>query len=48
MDRNELLIDFEKAYDSVGGEVLYDILIEFCTHIKLVRLFKMCLNENHS
>jgi hypothetical protein len=26
---HQLLIDFEKAYDSVSREVLYNILIEF-------------------
>jgi hypothetical protein len=29
------------AYDSVKGEVLYNILIEFGVPMKLVRLFKM-------
>jgi hypothetical protein len=30
----QLFIDFEKAYDSVGREVLYSILIEFGIHVK--------------
>jgi hypothetical protein len=44
----QLFIDFNKAYDSVGREVLYNILIEFGVPMKLVRLIKMCLNENYS
>jgi len=27
---------------------LYNILIEFCIPMKLVRLIKMCLNETYS
>jgi len=45
---HQLFIDFKKAYDSVRREVLYDILIEFCIPMKLVRPIKMCLNETHS
>jgi hypothetical protein len=41
----QLFIDFKKAYDSVGRQVLYNILIEFGIPMKLVRLIKMCLNE---
>ena len=41
-------MDFKKAYDSVRSEVLYNILIEFCIPMKLVRLIKMCLNETYS
>jgi hypothetical protein len=44
----QLFIDFEKAYDSVRREVLYNILIEFGNPIKLVRLIKMCLTETYS
>jgi hypothetical protein len=40
----QLFIDFNKAYDSVRREVLYNILIEFGVPMKLVRLIKMCLN----
>jgi len=36
------------AYDSVRKEKLYNILIEFGIHMKLVRLIKMCLIENYS
>jgi hypothetical protein len=45
---HQLFIDFKKAYDSVRREVLYNILIEFGVSMKLVRLFKMCLNETYS
>ena len=40
---HRLFIDFKKAYDSVRREVLYNILIKFGIHVKLVRLIKMCL-----
>jgi hypothetical protein len=45
---HQLFIDFKKAYDSVRREVLYNIVIEFCIPMKLVRLIKMCLNETYS
>jgi hypothetical protein len=45
---HQLFIDFEKAYDSVKTEVLYNILVEFGIPKKLVRLIKMCLNETYS
>jgi hypothetical protein len=45
---HQLFVDFKKAYDSVRREVLYNILIEFGISLKLVRLIKMCLNENYS
>ena len=51
-DHNEavyqLFIDFKNAYDSVRREVLYNILMEFGIHMKLVRLMKMCLTETYS
>jgi hypothetical protein len=40
----QLFVDFKKAYDSVRRKVLYNILIEFCVPMKLVRMIKMCLN----
>jgi hypothetical protein len=36
------------SFDSLRGEVLYNILIEFGIPMKLVRLIKMCLNETYS
>jgi hypothetical protein len=45
---HQLFIDFNKAYDSVRKEVLYNILIEFGIPMKLVRLVKMCLDETYS
>jgi hypothetical protein len=44
---HQLFIDFEKAYDSVRKEILYNILIEFGVPRKLVRLIKMCLTETY-
>jgi len=41
-------IDFKKAYDSVGREIIYKILIEFVIPRKLVRLIKMSLTETCS
>jgi hypothetical protein len=37
---------FLEAYDSVRREVLYNIPIKFGVPMKLVRLIKMCLNED--
>ena len=45
---HQLFIEYKKAYDLVRRVVLYNILIEFGTHVKLVRLIKMFLNENYS
>ena len=44
MDVCQLFIDFEKAYDSIKRESLYDILIKFGVSKKLVRLIKTCLD----
>jgi hypothetical protein len=41
---DQLLRDFEKVFDSVTREVLYNIFIVFGIPLKLVRLIKMCLN----
>jgi len=38
-------IDPEKAYDSVRGGVLYNILTESGICMTLVRLIRMCLND---
>jgi len=45
---HQLFIDFNKAYDSVRREVLYNILIELGIPKKLVRLVKMCSTETYS
>jgi hypothetical protein len=45
---HQLFIDFNKVYDSVKREVLYNILLEFGIPKKLERLIKMCLNETYS
>jgi hypothetical protein len=45
---HQLLTDFKKAYYSVERKVLYNILLEFATPKKQVRLIKMCLNETYS
>jgi hypothetical protein len=45
---HQLFIDFENFYDSLGKEVLHNILREIGIHMKLLRLTKMCLNENYS
>jgi hypothetical protein len=39
---------FKKSYDSGRKELLYNVLIEFGIHIKLVRLIEMCLKETYS
>jgi hypothetical protein len=42
---HQLFVDFKKAYDSAGREVMYNILIELESPMRSVRLIKMCLNE---
>jgi sorting nexin-29 len=44
----QLFIDFKKAFDSVGREVLYIILTESGISRKLARLIQMCLNETYN
>jgi hypothetical protein len=41
-------MDFKKAHNSFGREMLYNILIEFDVPMELVRPIKMCLNETYS
>ena len=48
MDVCQLFIDFEKAYDSIKRESLYDILIKFGVPKTLVRLIKTCLDGTQS
>jgi hypothetical protein len=43
-----LFTDFEKAYDSLWTEVLYNILIEILAPMNLVRPIKMCLTETYN
>jgi hypothetical protein len=45
---HHLFIGFNKTYDSVRREILYNILKEFGVPMKLVKLIKMCLNETYS
>jgi hypothetical protein len=45
---HQLFVNFKKAYDSVGWEVLYNILIQFGIPLKLERLIKTCLNKTYS
>ena len=45
---HQLFVDFEKAYDSVRREVLYNIPIEYGIPMKLLKLIKMCLNGTYS
>jgi hypothetical protein len=42
---HQLFIDYEKAYDLVRREVVYNILTEFCIPMNLVMLIKIHLNE---
>ena len=43
----QLFINFKKAYDSFGREVLYNIN-EVVMPMRLVRLIKTCLTETYS
>jgi len=42
---HQLFVDCKKAYDSVSREVLYNTLVQFGIHMKLVRLINMRLNK---
>jgi hypothetical protein len=44
----QLFIDFQKTYDSIRKDVLYNILTEFGVPTKIVRLIKMCLYETYT
>jgi hypothetical protein len=44
----QLFIDYNKAYNSVRREVLYNIVIEFGVPVKLCRLIKTYLTGNHN
>ena len=41
-------MDFNKAYNLLRNEVLYNILFEFGIPMKLLRLIRMCLTETYS
>jgi hypothetical protein len=41
-------IDWRKAYDSIGSEVLHNILTKFSFAMKLIRLLKVYLNKAYS
>ena len=44
-----LFVDFKKTYDSVRrGGLVYNILTEFGTPMKLIGQIKICLNETYS
>jgi hypothetical protein len=45
---HQLFLDFNKAYDSVKREVLYNTFLEIVIPKKLLRLIKMCLNKTYS
>ena len=48
VDVYHLFVDFEKGYDSIKRESLYDILIKFGVPKKLVGLIKACLDGTQS
>ena len=43
-----VFIDFEKTFDSIKREYLYDILIKFGVPKRVVRLIKTCLDGTQS
>jgi hypothetical protein len=45
---HHLYTDSEKAYDSIRRGISYNIVIEFGTPTKLVRIIKVTLNETYS
>jgi len=45
---HHLSTDIKKAYDSVGRDILYNILIEFDIPMKLVGLTMRYLNETYN
>jgi hypothetical protein len=45
---NQQFKDFKKAYDSDRRKDLYNILIEICIPMKIVRLIRICLSEIRS
>jgi len=45
---HQLFIDFKKAYESIRGEDLFNILVEFGIPVQIVGLIKMCVTERNS
>jgi hypothetical protein len=45
---HQLFIDITKAYDSLGREAVYSILIVSGVPLKIVRLIKIGLNETYN
>jgi hypothetical protein len=45
---HQLFMDFEKAFDLVKKQVLYNIHTDCNIPMKLFRVIKTCLSENHS
>jgi len=43
---HQLFIDFRKAYDSVGKELLYNVFTEFVIHVRIFRFIKICLSSS--
>ena len=40
---HQLFVVLKKAYDSIRGEIFFNILTELGVYMKLVRLIKVCL-----